>query len=166
MMDFIDDIILKYIIELKAVELFWYYRIHQSEMNEYERKIKELKDNIKFLKKSYITKVLNEFTEEIREIKHPKSIGRTSKIKEEIFLDFLSLRNRNKHLSITDAIKKISNKHDINESTMRKWLANNKKYLPNYESFKILPEFEILRIITEEEVRVLFINYDETKSKG
>jgi hypothetical protein len=60
----------------------------------------------------------------------------------------------------------VSKKYGLEKTTIRKWFANNKKYLPNYEAIKDKLDSEIWESLTEDSIKIMFENYKKATSRG
>lgn len=136
------------------------FRFKLKDVEKFEKKHPGLKVKISETFKDEISKTLNDFSEDEKESqkslkKSVKPTGRPPIITKEMLFDLVEKFQkieRNPNTTETQILQEHANKHNISETTTRKFIRSNKRYLPKESKNKKLHE------LTKEDIKTLFLN--------
>ncbi len=134
-MDYVSTITCKYAKKYNEIDLLWEEYVKIFLIIQLREQVIKLEQRVNKLSIPSALEFMSEISKIYPEKISAKQSGRPRIMNLDIMLDVVKLREQNKYLSITDVLRKVSEKHDINETTIRKWFTNNKRYLPNYPDY-------------------------------
>ena len=165
-MDSVNNIIYQYAKKNNDINLLWAEYLKIFLIYKLGNQVQELEGKLNKVAIPSVEKVRSEISDAFPEDTKSKLIGRPPIVTLDMLLNCIKLRDQNSHLTPSDVFSKISEKYKLSKSTIRKWFSHNKKFLPNYHQYKNRRPAKLFKSITEDQVKALYKNYSEDKSKG